>query len=450
MRTQFLYAGLLSAVAGALVGTAGCDNITAGQPTDSSAAPRLVHVMIQDARYRFNFPNRAHVVDLIPAQTQQACSDVNPINPCLFSFLEDQVAPVLSCVNGFCTNPLEVPSTGVPLSIPIPAVGGAPDMRDPGGGTQIRLVFDKVLNNAIEKVTIDPTKAPGSNDTYTIQAGLVELDDATGKAVDTVTYYDNGGTAAVATNNTVAFPADIMSDPLGAAIVMKPTSELADNAKYTIKIVNAGAIQDREGHNAVGVDGNALPTSFSFTTEKLISVAAATTAQVAGAFGPAPYDYPAFIDGSAAPAAGTIAPNEVIQISFYNVAAGDKAKATITSGPAGAKAIMFTDRGADLTMCSKTSDMGGGYILDVVNTDTGDLTGAPVDWPVGDYKMTITVPSASGNSTFTSTELDFTVKAGAMGDVTDPTMDGNIFSTDTAALKKAGAGHLLPSQCMMP
>ena len=51
MRTQFFFVGLLGVVAGSLVGVAGCDNVTAGQSSDSKAPPQLVHVMVQDARY---------------------------------------------------------------------------------------------------------------------------------------------------------------------------------------------------------------------------------------------------------------------------------------------------------------------------------------------------------------------------------------------------------------
>ena len=56
-------------------------------------------------------------------------------------------------------------------------------MRDPGGGIQIRLVFSKVLDNSIETVTMDPTKAPGTTNTYTLTPGLVELDDQSGMPV---------------------------------------------------------------------------------------------------------------------------------------------------------------------------------------------------------------------------------------------------------------------------
>jgi len=460
MRTQFLFVGLLSAVAGMLVGTTGCDNITAGQPTDSTAPPRLKHVFIQDARYRFGFPNRASVVDLVPNPNPASCTNTNPINPCLFSFLIDQASPDVQCVNNLCTDPLSVPATGVPLALSGTVVGGAPDMRDPGGGQQIRFVFDKVLANGIEMVMMDPTKAPGTTDTYSIEAGLLELDDATGKEVSSEKYYDNGGSPN--------FSADLELVPLGPAIVIKPKVALDDATTYTLKITKPGDIKDRTGNAAVGADGNALPTSFTFKTENLTSVEGAFmgsqyAGNTANAFfanaGPPPLDYPVFIDGTmnpVAPITAKIAPNEVIQISFYAAILGDGTKVTVT-GPTN-KALGFSDRGSDATMCTKSD--GGGYVLDVMNSDTGDPTTAkPVDWAAGDYTLVVKVPSATGKSTFTSTTMKFPV---AGMDVTDTSMDGNIATSDPAglaviaaacAMKTPGpacAGHLLPAQCAMP
>ena len=74
MRTQFFFVGLLSAVAGGLVGTAGCDNITAGQSADTSAPPQLVHAMIQDARYAYIYPNRASALDILDNNNTRSCT----------------------------------------------------------------------------------------------------------------------------------------------------------------------------------------------------------------------------------------------------------------------------------------------------------------------------------------------------------------------------------------
>src|SRR5207245_6921606 len=135
--------------------------------------------------------------------------------------------------------------------------------------------------------------------------GIVELDDPTGKAVASKMYYDNGG--------SFQYSADLELVPLGPAIVIKPTSTLMASSKYTIKILNAGAIKDRQGNAATALGGGALPASFSFTTEAL-------TPTANGAFGTSSLDYPDF-----SAAMVTITPNEVVQIGFFEPFAGDTA-----------------------------------------------------------------------------------------------------------------------------
>jgi hypothetical protein len=338
------------------------------------------------------------------------------LDTCINEFLVDQLAPDVHCLaSGVCTDPIKIPSTGVPVPLPLAILGAAPDMRDPGGGIQVRLVFDKVLDNSIETVTMDPTKAPGKTNTYTIMPGLIELDDGAGKPVKSVIYLDNGGSPE--------FSADLELVPLGPAIVIKPTVSLDAATKYTVKILNPGAIKDRQGNAAVGLGGMAIPTSLSFTTEDL-------TPTNAGAFGNSPLDFPDFTMPPA-----TITPNEVIQVGFFEAFAGDSTTVVVKSGCTGAKPIAYSDRGNDPTMCTK-SDPGGYPLLDIVNSDTGAVaTGVPVDWPAGACVLTITVPDINGKSMFT-TDLSFTV---AGTDVTDPMMDPNIASQ-----------HVTPAQCQMP
>jgi len=418
MRTQFFFVGLLSAFAGGLVGTAGCDNITAGQSTDSKSPPQLVHALVQDARYFLAWPNRGSSLDIL--DNYQAASCTKAVDTCINEFLVDQVAPDVSCTDaGVCGDPFKIPSTGVPIPLGLTLLGAAPDMRDPGGGVQVRLVFDKVLDSSIESVTMDPTKAPGKTDTYTIMPGLIELDDDAGMPVDSVIYYDNGGSSQ--------FSADLELVPLGPAIVIKPTVSLDAATKYTVKFLNPGAIKDRQGNAAVGLGGGALPTSLSFTTEELTPAnAGAFPSDAAGGNG---YDYPDFTAASA-----EITPNEVVQVSFFEAFAGDSATVTVKSGCTGAKPIAYSDRGNDPTMCTK-ADPGGFPVLAIVNSDTGDVTtGVPVDWPMGDCVLTITVPDINGRSMFTE-DLSFTVSG---TDETDPMVDPNIASQ-----------HVTPAQCQM-
>lgn len=427
MRTQFFLVGLLSGVAGVLVG-AGCDNVTAGQTSDTSAPPQLVHAFIQDARYILAFPNRASALDILDNNATRSCQIIQAatakdpaLDTCINEFLVDQVAPDVHCLaSGSCNDPIKIPSTGVPVPLGLNILGIKPDMRDPGGGLAIRLVFDKVLDNSIETVMMDPTKAPGATDTYVIMPGLVELDDGAGMPVPSVIYLDNGGSPQ--------FSADLELVPLGPAIVIKPKTTLDAATKYTVKILNAGAIKDRSGNAAVGLGGGALPTSLSFTTEGLTPAnAGAFPSDAASGSG---YDFPDFTTGMA-----EVTPNEVIQVSFFEAFLGDSTTVAIKSGCTGAKPIAYSERGNDPTMCTM-GEPGGYPVLDIVNSDTGMVaTGQPVDWPAGPCTLTITVPDINGKSMATM-DLDFTVTG---TDETDPMVDPNIASQ-----------HVTPAQCQMP
>ncbi len=413
MRTQFLYVGLLSIMAGGLVGTAGCDDITAGQPSDPSGPPTLVHLFIQDARsLGGTFPNRSSVVDLVDTSApgtglQTACSTTDPVIPCVEQFTINFNAPDVSCKNGFCNDPLKVPSTGVPIPLPAPT---ADMVRDPGGGVQVRIIFNKVLDNSIETVTMDMSKPPKF--TYKLNDGIAELDDATGKEVPSYKYYDAAGSPN--------FPSDLEFVGMGPALVIKPKAPLDPNTKYTVK-VNGPAIHDRTGNAAADPTGAPMSASYMvpFTTEQLTPVG--ITVDNGGT------DFPDFTMPPV-----TIAPDEVIQIGFWEFLSADMAKLTVVSAPAGAVPLAFGDRGADPTMCSITMDPGGN-VLDLMNVDS--LTGKhAANWPAGAYKLKFTVMDINGKSTFTSDELDFTV-AGMPGGAMDP---------------NSSANHLAPGDCMMP
>jgi hypothetical protein len=432
MRKQFQFVGLLGLLAGGFVGIAGCDDVTAGQGSDPSAPPQLVHVMVQDSRYLLAFPNRASSVDLLDNNpfANRSCTieckgncpgDTNnpapaQLDTCVAEFLIDQVAPDVSCQStGVCADPLKVPATGIPIPLGQVYATGAIDMRDPGGGIQVRLVFDKVLDSSIETVVQDPTKAPGATFKYMLTPGIVELDDEAGMPVPAGIYLDNGGSPN--------FSSDLELVPLGPAIVIKSKVALDPLTTYTVKIGNPGAIKDRKGQAATALGGGALAATYKFKTETL-------TPAVAGVFGSG-LDFPDF---STSPT--TITPNEVIQIAYYANIAGDTATVDFTTAPAGAHPVAFSDRGADATACLVFAQGDpSGPIVDVFNADQNtDLgTAAPVDWPAGDYTFTITIKDIAGKSTFTSDPMSFTV---AGTDETDPDADPNI-----------EAAHVLPSEC---
>jgi hypothetical protein len=435
MRTQVATVGLLGVWAAGLGLVAGCDNITAGQTTDSNAPPQLLHVHIQDASSLQAFPNRASVVDLIdsyvaPACTiyQQANAMANPplkqIDDCFTQFEIDGMFPHNSCTapagstQGVCADPFGVPSSGVPLATSAQQFGGADPMTDPGGGMQVRLVFDKALDNSIEDVATMATPK-----TYALHAGIVELDDMNGKPVPSLQYLDNAGSPL--------FSSDFEVLPLGPAIVIKPSVVLDVATTYTIKILNPSVIKDRQGNKAVGANMKPLALSFNFTTESQLQEAALSG--TANPFGSAGYQGTTDMTTMKS----VITPNEVIEVPFYGRVAGDKATLTVMSAPAGANPIAFSERGTDPTMCGKTTDPFPSQ-LDIANADA--QTQLPVAWPAGDYDLTFTVTDATGRSTV-SDELKFTVSGMAQ---TDPTMDPNIVYSATAK-----GGHVLPAQCAM-
>ena len=439
MRTQFFFVGLLSVVAGALVGTAGCDNVTAGQPSDSKAPPQLVHIFVQDARYLLAYPNRGSALDILDNNTTRPCTisckgncPADPttkmapaqLDTCINEFLVDQLAPDVHCLDtGVCNDPIKIPPSGVPVPGPMELLGIPMDNRDPGGGMAIRLVFDKVLDNSIESITPSGSMTPGATNKYAIVPGIVELDDEAGKPVDSYMYYDNGG--------SFEFSADVELVPLGPAIVIKPKAPLDAATTYTVKILNPGALKDREGNAAVALGGGALGTSYKFKTEDLTAANQGNfPTDAAGGNG---FDFPDFTAGGA-----MITPNEVIQISFFESVAGDSTMVAIKSGCTGAHPVAYSERFNDPTMCTKADpgvDAGSYPVLDIFNGTTSDVaTAMPMDWPAGDCTLTITVPDINGKSMFTE-DISFTVSG---MDETDPMVDPNIESQ-----------HVMPAECAM-
>jgi hypothetical protein len=379
-----------------------CDDTTAGQPIDSTAPPRLVHLTVQDVRGlqgnaspAVGFVQRNSVIDLLDDAPAIACSDTNP---CVGQFNIDYTVPDFGCSasgagqSGTCNDPLKVPASGVPLSVPLGVNG------DAGSGMQIRLVFDKLLDGKIVTVTVDPTKPPGKNFSYVLADGIVELDDATGAEVPSVKIYDNGGSST--------FTSDLMLAPFGPAIVVKPKAPLAPATSYTIKLLDPSLLVDREGNAAVDANGNALPKPFvaKFTSEPL-------TANPAGSF--PDFTMPV-----------TLKPNQIVQLAFWEPVDEATAQLVVT-GPGGAvAALAYSERGSDPTMCMASQNP---WLLDVAHTVAGGL---PADWPAGDYTLTLTIKDATGGSSAATGTLSFTVAG-----TSDP-MDPEGYQQ-----------HVLPAQC---
>src|SRR4051794_17045852 len=160
MRTQFLYVGLLSmTLAGGLV-SAGCSDIHTGQPSDPGGPVKLVRVMVQDDDIAGQ-GGVGSAIDLLdrPGTPLSVAVECNPDSkPCNVQYLvngsgsftcepEDAVTGWEHSKTGFrCTDPLNpINPDGSAKPIPLqPSTGG------PGAisGTEIRLVFNKVLNSS--------------------------------------------------------------------------------------------------------------------------------------------------------------------------------------------------------------------------------------------------------------------------------------------------------------
>ena len=210
---------------------AGCGSDVPGDP----AGPvKLVRIMVQDS-----LPQgvRGVAMDLLdtpgsPLTTAHACSDSAP---CVVNYTFQHVSPDVSCsAAGFCTDPI---AAGLAPLVP-------PETHRPGeaGGTQIRLVFNKLL--------------PASVDT----AKVIELDDASGAAV--------AGTVAWDPSGSQDESSDLIIAPYGPALVFRPTAPLHASASYTIK-VNAALVTDRDGNPMADQNGVVVAGTYtkSFTTE---------------------------------------------------------------------------------------------------------------------------------------------------------------------------------------
>jgi len=383
---------------------AGCDDLSAGQPSEPDGPPHLARITVQDARGlgssaspAVGFPQRGSVIDLLDDAPPPACSDTEP---CAGQFLINQTSPDVSCsvsapgAVGSCHDPLHVPASGVPLSVPLGVSG------DAGSGMQLRVVFDKLLDDAIETVTVDPTQPPGRTNQYTLRDGLVALFDPGGAEVPSVKLYDNGGSPALSS--------DLLLSPFGPALVLKPKSPLAPATSYTLELASPSSLVDRRGQPAVDAAGAPLPTPYrvSFTTEPLTLDADAS-----------------FPDFSQTPT--RIQPSQIAQLVFWEPVDEATARVMLTGPGASTSVAVFTDRGADPTACAGNANP---WRLDLVHVDG---SGAPSPWPVGSYTLSLQVTDGvRGASTYQSGTLAFTVDAAAKpNDAYD------------------AAQHLLPSQC---
>ncbi|HEX6838934.1 MAG TPA: hypothetical protein VF334_20285, partial [Polyangia bacterium] len=157
---------LLALAFAASVAAVGC-----GTDNSDPAGPvKLVRIMVQDAQ---PFGARGVAMDLLdtpgsPLTTALAC---DAAHQCASTYLLQQVAPDVSCNAGLCNDPI---AAGLAPLVP-PATG----RQGEAGGTQLRLVFSKLLPSTI---------AP---------ADVLEIDDAAGNRVAGTATWDPSGSPVV-------------------------------------------------------------------------------------------------------------------------------------------------------------------------------------------------------------------------------------------------------------
>ena len=341
---------LLSLMFAASVVAAGCGS---DHNTDPAGPVKLVRIMVQDSQ---PFGARGVAMDLLdtpgsPLSTAVAC---DPNHPCATDYLLQQAVPDVSCNNGLCNDPI---AAGVAPLVP-PATG----RQGEAGGTQLRLVFNKLLPASISPPDV------------------VEVDDAAGNRVAGTVTWDPSGTPTVSS--------DLILLPLGPALVFKPTAPFEAGVQYTIK-VNAQLVTDRQGNPMADQNGNVVAGTFtkSFMTENLAFLPQTTITDVTRS------------------GAVTLTPDEILQLGFNAPAAGSTA-CTATMGTTAVPVKAYAEAGASADNCAAAN----ATFLDVVAVDG---TGAPIDWPAGDYTVSCTVDALGGGGS-TTVSGSFTVGGTAL------------------------------------
>lgn len=354
----------LALVTGAFaVAALGCDDVHTGQGSDPSGPVELVRIMVQDAQ-----PSgvRGVAVDLLdtagsPLSTAVACSDTNP---CQRDFVLQGANPDFTCSPaGVCNDPLAAAAAPI-----IPAETGA---AGEAGGTQVRLVFDKLLNASFETVAIDPTQLPGSNKTYQLAAGVIEIDDPDGKALAGPQLWDPSGSPTTTS--------DPITSPFGPALVVKPLG-LSPSTTYTIK-VDASKVTDRKGNPMADQNGNVVSGTYekTFTTEPLTPIAATTATDVR------------------APGV-TLAPDDILQLGFNAAVDVAKVSCTVKNGAAAVPVVAWNEAGSDPTTAACMAALDP-TILDLA---AKDALGAQANWAAGDYTISCSITDGvRGASTIT-------------------------------------------------
>ncbi len=351
---------------------AGCDSVIAGQTADDTGKPQLMRILVQDETPGTGL---GLVTDLLDESEPIKCSETEPCPAVIAG------GPGLPCNldKGVCPNPY----AAGPVEIGVP---------DSYGGISIRLVFNKLLDSAFETVSIDGDTNAYS---YKLADGVVALNDADGKVVATVNYWDPSGFPKES-----ADPTGIYGVPFGPAIVMKPKDPLSPNSKYTL-VLDPTKVKDRAGHSPANRANVDLPNPYQkqFATEDLQ------------------------VRSTAPDLTAPIRPNNLIQLRFN--AGIDLASAAISlkKGAETPQVEAWLDRGGDPEHC-KVDDRR----LDLVAVSA---PGKPVDLTPGSYDLTVILKDNGRGEA----KLTYTAAVTVMGPNSE---------NDSAAVTQ----FVLPQQCV--
>ncbi|MCA1664661.1 MAG: Ig-like domain-containing protein [Myxococcales bacterium] len=335
------------------VAAVGCGSDSTNDP---GGPVMLMRIMVQDAQ---PFGVRGAAMDLLdtpgsPLSTATPC-DAN--HQCVVDYLLQHVSPNVACTAaGSCTDPLA--AGDAPLTPPETGRQGE------AGGTQLRLVFNKLLSS-----TIKPSD-------------VLVVVDAAGTPVPGTALWDPSGSATVSS--------DPILIPYGPALVFKPNAPFNAHAQYTIQ-VNASLVTDRSGNRMADQNGVVVGGTYTkaFTTEALTLLPQTTVSNVTK---------PGL----------TVTPDEILQLGF-NAPAASSTACTASRGGVPVLVKAYADAGADTASCAAAD----ATLLDIVAVDA---TGAPTDWAAGDYTISCTVDAAGGGGS-TTVSGTFTVGgAAAQGD----------------------------------
>lgn len=410
MRTQFLNVGLLSmTLAGGLV-SAGCSDIHTGQDKDPKGPVKLVRIMVEDDD-NVAAGGLSYATDLLdtpdsPLTTAVAC-DPNT-KPCQLQFNLNLggASPDFSCneMTGKCNDPLA--PTG---SITLQPADGAPGTVS---GTEFRMVFNKQLDaSKIEDITNIPGQLPGSDETYKLKDNVADIIGPDGTAIAADKYWDPAGSPTQTS--------DVILNPYGPAIVIKPTAGLIPGASYKV-VLHTAMVTSREGDPVADQFGNVLTSDYSvaFMTGSFSLVSSTP-------------------DVTTDPTMSTPIPTDgVIQFAF-NTNPGAAASVTAMPTPAipGGTIIAYPDDelDPDTMMCVP----GMQNLLDLTLVDS--TTKLPMAWPAGTYSIALTVPSTNT----ADTSMNFTA---TLNVTVDATIATGMDAADGSSLSVAD--HPVPQQCM--